>query len=102
MCIVRASGRLQARHCGAPASRSDFADGSIRLSLLGPAGLPSSIATRFQAEVARVVPAPERQKTLEQDALTPIANTPEQFAAMYRAGFDVYVRSYKAAGIKPE
>ena len=33
--IVRASGRLQAHNCGAPASRSDFADELIRLSLGG-------------------------------------------------------------------
>ena len=31
--IARASGRVQARNCGAPASPSDFAAGLIRLSL---------------------------------------------------------------------
>ena len=71
-------------------------------AFLGPAGLPAPIATRFQGEVAKVVHAPDFQKSLEQEGLTPIANTPEQFAAMYRAGFDVYVRAYKTAGIKPE
>lgn len=71
-------------------------------AFLGPAALPAPIATRFQAEVARSLATPEIQKMIEQDALTPIANTPEQFAAMYRAGFDVYVKAYKIAGIKPE
>jgi len=71
-------------------------------AFLGPAALPAPIATRFQSEVARALATPEIQKMIEQDALTPIANTPEQFAAMYRAGFDVYVRAYKIAGIKPE
>lgn len=69
---------------------------------LAPAALPAPIAARFQAEVAKVVHAADFQKTLEQEGLTPIANPPEQFAAMYRAGFDVYVRAYKSAGIKPE
>jgi tripartite-type tricarboxylate transporter receptor subunit TctC len=71
-------------------------------AFLGPAALPAPIATRFQSDVARALGTPEIQKMIEQDALTPIANTPEQFAAMYRAGFDVYVRAYKIAGIKPE
>ncbi|MFM9968496.1 MAG: Bug family tripartite tricarboxylate transporter substrate binding protein [Burkholderiales bacterium] len=69
---------------------------------LGAAGIPPAVATRFQSEVAKAIGTAEIQKMIEQDALTPIANTPEQFAAMYRAGFDVYVRAYKAAGIKPE
>ena len=71
-------------------------------AFLAPAGLPAPIAARFQAEVAKVVHAPELQQSLLQDGLTPIANTPDQFAAMYRAGFDVYVRAYKVAGIKPQ
>ncbi len=71
-------------------------------AFLGPAGLPAPIATRWQGEVAKVVHAPDFQKSLEQEGLTPIANTPEQFASMYRAGFDVYARAYKTAGIKPE
>lgn len=71
-------------------------------AFLAPANLPPAIATRFQAEVARFINAPEIQKMLDQDALTPIANTPEQFATAYRNGFDVYARAYKAAGIKPE
>ena len=42
------------------------------------------------------------KKLIGEGALTVIANTPEQFAAMYRNGFEVYGRAYKAAGIKPE
>ena len=45
---------------------------------------------------------PEAQKIINDEALSVIANTPEQFAVMYRNGFDLYARAYAKAGIKPE
>jgi hypothetical protein len=34
--------------------------------------------------------------------LSVIANSPEEFRAQYMAGFDIYARVVKAAGIQPE
>ncbi len=68
----------------------------------GPGSMPQSIAVRLQSEIARALRSQELRQTLEENALTVIANTPDQFSAMYRNGFDVYARAFKAAGVKPE
>ncbi len=72
------------------------------LAYFGPAGLPAGIAARLHAEIARSLAVPEVRSRVEEATFTIVANTPEQFAAMYRGGFDVYARAFKAAGIKPE
>jgi tripartite-type tricarboxylate transporter receptor subunit TctC len=68
----------------------------------GPGSTPQPIAVRLQSEIARALRSQELRQTLEENALTVIANTPDQFSAMYRNGFDVYARAFKAAGVKPE
>lgn len=69
---------------------------------LGPAGLPQPVLIRLNAEIVKALNAPELRARLDEGAMTVIANTPEQFAAMVKSGIDVYGRLIKAAGIEPE
>ncbi len=69
---------------------------------LAPAGTPAPIVNRIQASVARALAAPEVRKSFDDLALGIIGNTPAEFAAMIKAGFGVYARAIKTAGLKPE
>ena len=50
-------------------------------SVLAPAKVPSAIVQRLAAEVAKAMRAPATAQRLEQLALLPVFDTPEQFAA---------------------
>jgi tripartite-type tricarboxylate transporter receptor subunit TctC len=70
--------------------------------LFGPAALPPPITSRLHAEIVNSLRNPDVRPKIEELAMSVIANTPEQFAAMLRSGIDQYGRLIKAAGIKPE
>ena len=59
------------------------------------AKVPSSFweYIRFAAEV---------RVRLEEAGMSAIGNTPEQFAALIKRGFEVYGRAVKLAGVEPE
>ena len=42
------------------------------------------------------------KKSFDELALAIIGNTPAEFTAQIKAGFGVYARAIKAAGLKPE
>jgi tripartite-type tricarboxylate transporter receptor subunit TctC len=53
--------------------------------VFAPAGVPAEIVKRFNAEIVRIINAPDvRQKLLDMGA-EPAPNTPEEFAAMVKA-----------------
>ena len=56
----------------------------------------------INAGVRKALEDPAVHKRIEETGSLVIANTPEQFAVMYRNGFDLYARAYAKAGIKPE
>ena len=68
----------------------------------GPAGLPQPILARLNSEIVKAINAPETRTKLEAMGLAPIANTPEQFAAMLKNGIEQYGKIVKSAGIQPE
>jgi tripartite-type tricarboxylate transporter receptor subunit TctC len=70
--------------------------------LFGPAGMPPPVVARLNAEVIKALRAPDMAPKLEAAGLAVIGNTPQEFAAMYMSGFDVYGKVIRAAGIKPE
>jgi tripartite-type tricarboxylate transporter receptor subunit TctC len=71
-------------------------------ALFGPAGLPQPIVGRLNAEMVKALKAPDVRPKLDAIGLAVIANSPEQFAAMFKRAFEVYGKVVKAAGIKPE
>ncbi|WP_235579715.1 Bug family tripartite tricarboxylate transporter substrate binding protein [Ramlibacter sp. Leaf400] len=75
-------------------------EASSWFGLLGPAGLPSEIASRIQQEVAKALSTPElKDKLLAQGAI-PSGNTPQQFAAHIDAELKKWQPVVKASGAK--
>ena len=70
--------------------------------MFGPAGMPKAVLARVNAEVVRVLNAPEAKKVLEGDGADVVGNTPEQFGAVLRAEIAKWTKVAKAAGIKAE
>jgi tripartite-type tricarboxylate transporter receptor subunit TctC len=68
-----------------------------------PAGTPREIIQRLNAEVGRVLQAPEVRERLKSLGAEEIAgSTPEQLDALMKAETPVWSRVIKAAGIKTE
>ncbi|MGJ7497259.1 Bug family tripartite tricarboxylate transporter substrate binding protein [Variovorax sp. RT4R15] len=62
------------------------------VGMLAPAGTPRPVIDRLQAEVRRIVTDPAFAARLQEQGLTGIANTPEQFATVLRAEQDKWTR----------
>lgn len=68
----------------------------------GPAGLPQPTLARLNAEMVKALNAPDVRTKLEDVGYAVIGNTPEQFAALIKAGMQQYGGIIKAAGIQAE
>ena len=70
--------------------------------LLAPAGTPHEIIALLHKEIVAVVRAPENAQRLESDGSEVVANSPEEFAAFFRAELTKWASVVKATGMKPE
>ena len=68
--------------------------------LLGPAGMAPELVRKIRDDVASIVRRPDFQARIAADAMEPIANTPEQFAAQIQGDLQEWGRLLKAAQIK--
>jgi tripartite-type tricarboxylate transporter receptor subunit TctC len=66
----------------------------------GPQGLPRDIVNKIHADVAGIVKRADFQERLVKDALDPIGNTPEEFAAQIKTDLANWARLIKASGVK--
>ena len=71
------------------------------LGLFAPAGLSQPLLRRVHAEAVKAIQRPEGRSKLEQMGFDPVANSPEQFAAMIKRDLELVGRVVKAAGIQP-
>jgi tripartite-type tricarboxylate transporter receptor subunit TctC len=71
-------------------------------AFLGPAGLPPAIVSRWNAEVAKAMNAPDVRAWLDTNGLLVVASTPEQLTARIKSGTEVYRKVVNQLGIKPE
>lgn len=69
---------------------------------VGPANLPAPILARLHAEIVNAINSAQVRPRLEASGLLVIANTPQEFAKIYAAGFESYGRIVKLVGIQPE
>ena len=69
---------------------------------LAPAGTPREIVRKVNADALAVIARPDFQERLAKDAVDPVANSPEEFAAQIRADVERWARLVKAAGLTPE
>jgi tripartite-type tricarboxylate transporter receptor subunit TctC len=70
--------------------------------LLAPAGTPSEIVLRLNAETLKALRDPQVDKSLRAGRIFPIGNTPEEFGAMMRAGHAAWGRVIRETGVKGE
>lgn len=67
---------------------------------LAPAGTPREIVARINADVVTIVRRPDFQERLARDAIVPVANSPDEFAAQIRTDLARWAKVAKAAGVK--
>ena len=70
--------------------------------LLAPAGTPSAIVGRLNAEAARALRSAEMKERLSADGAEPQGSTPEEFGALSRSELEKWMRVTRAAGIEPQ
>jgi tripartite-type tricarboxylate transporter receptor subunit TctC len=79
-----------------------FRKPSTWFGFFGPAHLPPDIVARLSFEMRKAVTAPEARAKLEAQDLVIIADTPDEFAALQKAGIEQFGEIIKAAGIEPQ
>jgi tripartite-type tricarboxylate transporter receptor subunit TctC len=72
------------------------------IGLFAPAGTPYEIVLKLNAEVQKIMRAPEVEKRLENEGARFIASTPESFGAFQKAEAAKWGRAIQEAGIKAE
>ena len=83
-------------------SLSGFARPDSWFGFLGPANMPSPVLERMNVELVKALKAPDLAPKFDAMGLIVIGNTPAEFQKMYTAGFEIYGKIIKAAGIQPE
>ncbi len=68
--------------------------------VFAPAGTPREVVAKLNAEIARVLATPAIREQLELDGAEVIANTPEQFAAHFKAEIAKWGKVVELAGVK--
>ena len=79
-----------------------FRKPSSWFGMAGPAGLPGAITARLNAETIKALNAPDVLPKLNQNGMTVIGGTPDDFKALIVDGIERYGAIIKAAGIEPE
>lgn len=79
-----------------------FQKPSSWFGFFGPAALPAPIVTRINGEVDKALTTPDVLTTLEENGLTVIGGSPEQFAALLKDGIERYGAIITRAGVQPE
>ena len=72
------------------------------LGVLAPAGTPKAIVELLHAEIVRVVGSPEVKERLDAIGFVPVANTPDEFAAIIRDEAARWAKVIREANIKAE
>ena len=70
--------------------------------LLAPAGTPTSVILRLNAEAIRSLRSEEMKERLAADGAEPHGSTPEEFGALIRSELEKWGRVTRAAGIEPQ
>jgi tripartite-type tricarboxylate transporter receptor subunit TctC len=88
------------------ASMSELVPGfhkpSSWFGFFGPPGLPAPMVARLNAEIDKVLKAPDVLPTLEENGLALIGGSPRDFAALMQDGIERYGAIIKRAGLQPE
>jgi tripartite-type tricarboxylate transporter receptor subunit TctC len=75
---------------------------SAWIGLIAPAGTPDPIVKKLQAEIARIVKAPDVVEALRPQGLELVGSSSEEFSALIREEMPAYARIFRDAGIAQE
>ena len=75
-------------------------DISTWYGLFAPAGTPSAIVAKWNADVTKILNAPDVRARFVADGAEPVPDTPEQFSQFIAAELAKYARIVKASGAK--
>jgi tripartite-type tricarboxylate transporter receptor subunit TctC len=67
---------------------------------MAPAGTPRELISKINEDVVNIIKRPDFQARLARDAIDPVGNTPEQFAAQIKTDLAMWTKIVKAAGAK--
>lgn len=71
-------------------------------ALVTPAGTPSDVIARLNAEVVQISAAPDYRQQLERQAIEPLTSSPDQFPAFLKAELEKWGKVIKTAGVKSD
>lgn len=77
-------------------------EATIWHGVIGPKGMPRTVAERLNAELRRIVNAKDVESLLLANGIEPEDWTPEQFDAHVRRDFELWRQVIKATGIKAD
>ncbi|MES2561394.1 MAG: tripartite tricarboxylate transporter substrate-binding protein, partial [Pseudomonadota bacterium] len=77
-------------------------DGSIWWCILGPAGMPATVVTRLNTEIAAILRDPDTAKRLISEAAEPVIDTPEALGKLIVSEIAKWGRIAKQANIRAE
>lgn len=69
--------------------------------LLAPAGTPSAVLDKLNAEIVRILQTPDMRKIWQRLGMETPSTTRAQFAVVIKRDYDMYAKLIKSAGIKP-
>jgi tripartite-type tricarboxylate transporter receptor subunit TctC len=72
------------------------------LGVLAPVGTPKEIVDLSHREIVRSVALPDVRERLDAIGFAPVANTPDEFAAVIKAESERWAKVIRAANIKAE
>jgi tripartite-type tricarboxylate transporter receptor subunit TctC len=72
------------------------------MGVLAPAGTPKAIVDLLHAEIVRIVRSPEMKERLDAVGFVPVANTPDEFAAVIKDEAVRWAKVIRAANLKAE
>jgi tripartite-type tricarboxylate transporter receptor subunit TctC len=75
-------------------------DVSTWYGFLAPAGVPQSVVSKLQDELAKVLAAPDVQQSMEREGLAAITSTSDQFASRIKSDSATWAKVIKDANIK--
>jgi tripartite-type tricarboxylate transporter receptor subunit TctC len=77
-------------------------DKAVWYGVFGPAGMPKEMTSRLNAEINRIMTAPEQKKMMDDIGVEVVTESPEQFGARLRKDAEYYTKLVKDLGIKAD
>ena len=68
--------------------------------IFGPAGLPPSVVSKINADLAEILKAPDVLEVLAKQGGTPLVSSPEEFRNLLAKDIAKWAKTVKAAGVK--